>query len=50
MKIFVNKNVTMIKKALLFIPIYLMALGPCQGVFSEDALNDSNIVRSIEYK
>ncbi|MDR2776554.1 MAG: outer membrane protein assembly factor BamA [Puniceicoccales bacterium] len=50
MKIFVNKSVTMIKKALLFIPLYLVALDPCQKAFPQNILNGPNIVKSIEYK
>ncbi|MDR2603286.1 MAG: outer membrane protein assembly factor BamA [Puniceicoccales bacterium] len=45
-----NKSVTMAKKVLLLIPLYLIALGPCQKVFSENLLNEPNIVKSIEYK
>ncbi|MDR2779336.1 MAG: outer membrane protein assembly factor BamA [Puniceicoccales bacterium] len=40
----------MIRKIVIFIPIYLILLGPCQKVFSEDVLNGPNIVKSIEYK
>jgi outer membrane protein insertion porin family len=50
MKIFVNKSVAMVKKALLIIPLYLMALSPWQRAFSENILNKPNIVKSIEYK
>ncbi|MDR1173732.1 MAG: hypothetical protein LBK24_02985, partial [Puniceicoccales bacterium] len=50
MKIFVSKNVTMVKKALLFIPFYWVALGPCQGAFSENVVDEPNIVKSIEYR
>jgi outer membrane protein insertion porin family len=40
----------MVKKALLIIPLYLMALGPWQRAFSENPLDKPNIVKSIEYK
>ncbi|MDR1528711.1 MAG: outer membrane protein assembly factor BamA [Puniceicoccales bacterium] len=50
MKIFVSKSVTVVKKALLFIPLCLVALGPCQEAFSENTSNAPNIIKSIEYK
>ncbi|MDR1891092.1 MAG: outer membrane protein assembly factor BamA [Puniceicoccales bacterium] len=49
MKIFVNKSAAMVGKTLLVVSIYLMALGPCQKMFSEDT-EGSDIVKSIEYR